>query len=189
MNNFKFYSPTKVIFGKDVESRVGAEVKGCGVSKLLVHYGGGSVKKTGLLDRVEASLKAAGVDYILLGGAQPNPRLGLVHEGIALCRKEKVDMILAIGGGSTIDSAKAIAMGVPYDGDVWDFYAGKAKPTAALPTCNILTLAAAGSETSANTVITNEDGWMKRGFGNEMLRPVFTLMNPELLYTLPAYQT
>lgn len=189
MNSFEFYSPTKIIFGRGVENRVGEEIKACGVSKLLVHFGGGSVKKTGLLVRVEASLKTAGINYIMLGGAQPNPRLGLVHEGIALCRKEKVDMILAIGGGSAIDSAKAIAMGVPYDGDVWDFYDGKAKPVAALPTCNILTLAAAGSETSANTVITNEEGWIKRGFGDELLRPVFTLMNPELLYTLPTYQT
>lgn len=189
MNSFEFYSPTKVIFGKSVENRVGEEVKARGATKLLVHFGGGSVKKTGLLDRVENSLKGAGVDYILLGGVQPNPRLSLVHEGIDLCRKEKVDMILAVGGGSTIDSAKAIAMGVPYDGDVWDFYDGKAKPVTALPTCNILTIAAAGSETSANTVVTNEDGWMKRGFGNELLRPAFTLMNPELLYTLPAYQT
>lgn len=189
MNNFEFYSPTKVVFGRGVENRVGEEVKKCGVSKLLVHFGGGSVKKSGLLDRVEASLKAAGVDYILLGGVQPNPRLGLVHEGIGLCRREKVDMLLAVGGGSTIDSAKAIAMGVPYNGDVWDFYDGKAKPAAALPTCNILTIAAAGSETSANTVVTNEDGWMKRGFNSELLRPAFTLMNPELLYTLPAYQT
>lgn len=189
MNNFEFYSPTRVIFGKGVENRVGEAVKACGAAKLLVHFGGGSVRKSGLLDRVEASLKAAGVDYILLGGVCPNPRLGLVHEGIALCRSEQVDMILAVGGGSAIDSAKAIAMGVPYGGDVWDFYAGKAQPAAALPTGNILTIAAAGSETSTNTVITNEAGWIKRGFGNELLRPAFTLMNPELLYTLPAYQT
>ncbi len=189
MNNFEFYTPTKVIFGKGVENRIGQEVKARGASKLLVHFGGGSVKKTGLLDRVEASLKAAGIDYILLGGVQPNPRLGLVHEGINLCRGEKVDMILAVGGGSAIDSAKAIAIGVPYDGDVWDFYDGKAVPTAALPTGNILTIAAAGSETSANSVVTNEEGWMKRGFGHELLRPAFTLMNPELLYTLPTYQT
>lgn len=189
MNNFEFYSPTRVIFGKGVEHRVGDAAKACGASKLLVHFGGGSVKKSGLLDRVEASLKAAGLDYVLLGGVCPNPRLGLVHEGIDLCRREKVDMVLAVGGGSSIDSAKAIAMGVPYDGDVWDFYSGKASPAAALPTGNILTIAAAGSETSANSVITNEDGWMKRGFGNTLLRPAFTLMNPELLYTLPSYQT
>lgn len=189
MNNFEFYSPTKVYFGKDVEKLVGEKVKGRGAKKLLVHFGGGSVRKSGLLDRVETSLKEAGVEYILLGGVKPNPRLSLVHEGIELCRREKVDMILAVGGGSTIDSSKAIAMGVMYDGDVWNFYDGKAKPTAALPTCNILTIAAAGSETSANTVITNEDNWNKRGFGAELLRPVFTMMNPELLYTLPAYQT
>ena len=189
MNNFEFYSPTRVIFGRGAERCVGEAVKACGAAKLLVHFGGGSVKKSGLLDRVEASLKAAGIGYILLGGVCPNPRLSLVREGIALCRREKVDMLLAVGGGSAIDSAKAIAMGVPYEGDVWDFYCGKARPAKALPTGNILTIAAAGSETSFHAVITNEDGWIKRGAASDLLRPAFTLMNPELLYTLPAYQT
>ena len=122
MNNFEFYSPTKVIFGKGVENNVGAEIKAWGGTKVLVHFGGSSAKKSGLLDRVESSLKAAGVDYIALGGVVPNPRLSLVHEGIDLCRKEDVDFILAVGGGSSIDSSKAIAMGVKYDGDVWDIY-------------------------------------------------------------------
>jgi alcohol dehydrogenase YqhD (iron-dependent ADH family) len=142
-----------------------------------------------LLDRTESSLKAAGIDYVILGGAVPNPRLALVNEGIALCRKEGIDFILAVGGGSTIDSAKAIALGVKYDGDVWDFYDGIAEPKEVLPTANILTLAAAGSETSKNTVITKENGLIKRGYGHSLLRPKFTMMNAELTYQLPAYQT
>ena len=156
---------------------------------MLVHFGGGSVKRSGLLDRVEASLKEAGLYYVLLGGAQPNPHLALVHEGIQLCRKEKIDFILAVGGGSAMDSAKGIALGVPYDGEVWDFYDRKANPVTALPHCNIPTLAASGSETSDSSVITNEDGWLKKGYSTPFNRPKFTLMNPELLYTLPPYQT
>ncbi|MDF2614500.1 MAG: bdhA 2 [Clostridia bacterium] len=189
MNNFEFYSPTKVIFGKNVENNVGAEVKAWGGTKVLVHFGGSSAKTSGLLETAEASLRAAGIDYVLLGGVVPNPRLALVNEGIALCRSEGVDFILAVGGGSVIDSAKAIALGVKYDGDVWDFYDGLAEPKAALPTANILTLAAAGSETSEHTVITNENGWIKKGYGHTLCRPKFTMMNPELTYTLPAYQT
>ena len=189
MNQFVFYSPTKVIFGKGVENQVGEEIKAWGGTKVLVHFGGGSVKRSGLLDRVEASLKAAGLDYVMLGGAVPNPRLGLVYEGIDLCRREGVDFILPVGGGSTIDSAKAIALGAVYDGDVWDFYDDKAVPTKALPTANILTLAATGSETSEHSVITKEEGGIKRGIGFPVLRPKFTLLNPELLYTLPPYQT
>ena len=189
MNAFVFYSPTKVIFGKGVENQVGREIKAWGGTKVLVHFGGGSVKRSGLLDRVEASLKEAGLDYVLLGGAVPNPRLGLVYEGIDLCRKEGIDFVLPVGGGSAIDSAKAIAIGAVYDGDVWDFYDGKAVPTEALPTANILTLAATGSETSEHSVITKEEGGIKRGIGFPVLRPKFTLLNPELLYTLPPYQT
>lgn len=189
MNSFEFYSPTKVIFGKGVENNVGAEIKAWGGTKVLVHFGGSSAKKSGLLDRVEASLKAAGVEYITLGGVVPNPRLSLVHEGIELCRKEGVDFILAVGGGSSIDSSKAIALGVKYNGDVWDIYDRIAEPEDSLPTANILTLAAAGSETSEHTVITNENGWIKKGYGHRLCRPKFTMMNPELTYTLPAYQT
>lgn len=189
MNSFEFYSPTKVIFGKDVENLVGSEIRKWGGKKVLVHFGGKSAKKSGLLDRVEASLKKEGLDYVMLGGVKPNPRLSLVREGIELCRKEGVDFILGVGGGSAIDSAKAIALGVPYEGDVWDIFDRKAEPTAALSHANILTLAATGTETSSSAVITNEDGWLKRGYNTELNRPRFTLLNPELLYTVPPYQT
>lgn len=189
MNNFEFYSPTKVYFGRNVEANVGAEIKAWGGTKVLVHFGGASAKKSGLLDRVENSLKAANVSYIMLGGVVPNPRLSLVHEGIELCRKEGVDFILAVGGGSVIDSAKAIALGVKYDGDVWDIYDEVVEPKEALPTANILTLSAAGSETSSSTVITNENGFLKKGFSHNLNRPKFTMMNPELTYSLPSYQT
>lgn len=189
MNTFEFYSPTKVIFGKAVEQQVGEQVKAFGGSRVLVHFGGGSVQKSGLLGRVEQSLRDAGVSYVSLGGVCPNPQLGLIHEGVALARTEQVDMLLAVGGGSVIDSAKAIALGVPYDGDVWDIYERKATPQTALPVGCIPTLAAAGSETSSASVVTNEQGWLKRGYNSPLLRPRFALMNPELLYTLPAYQT
>ena len=188
LDNFTFQSPTKIIFGKDTEHQVGNEVRAHG-SKVLLHYGGGSIKKTGLYDRVVQSLRGAGVKFIELAGVQPNPRLSLVHEGIELCRKENVDLILAVGGGSTIDSAKAIALGVPYDGNVWDFFEGKADADKALPVGVVLTLPAAGSEASDSCVITNEEGWLKRGYGNQLNRPVFAIMNPELTYTLPPYQT
>jgi len=189
MNNFEFYSPTKVIFGKDVEKNIGAEIKAWGGTKVLIHFGGSSAKKSGLLDTTEASLKAEGIDYITLGGAVPNPRLSLVNEGITLCRSEAVDFILAVGGGSVIDSSKAIALGTKYDGDVWDFYDGIAVPKDVLPTANILTLSAAGSETSERSVITNEKGSIKKGCRHSLCRPRFTMMNPELpihyLYTRP----
>ena len=188
MENFVFQSPTKIIFGKGVEASVGEEVKLHG-TKVLFHYGGGSIKKTGLYQRVVDSLGAAGVDFVELGGVQPNPRLSLVRQGIELCREEKVDLVLAVGGGSVIDSAKAIALGVPYEGDVWDFFAGKALPGAALPVGVVLTLPAAGSEASDSCVITKEDGWLKRGFSTQFNRPVFAFMNPELTFTLPPYQT
>lgn len=189
MNQFEFYSPTKVIFGKNAENQVAQELLAWGAHKVLIHYGGGSVIRSGLMARVEKSLQEARLPYVMLGGAKPNPRLSLVQEGIALCRKEDVDFILAVGGGSALDSAKAIALGVPYEGDVWDFYEGKAVPSAALPHGNIVTLAATGSETSLSSVITKEEGLLKRGCNTPCNRPKFTLMNPELLYTLPPYQT
>ena len=189
VNSFEFYSPTKVIFGKGVENNAGAEIRSWGGTRVLIHSGGSSARKSGLLDRVKASLGAAGISFISLDGAVPNPRLSLVREGIELCRREGVDFILAVGGGSAIDSAKAIALGAKYDGDVWDLFEGLAAPKDVLPTANILTLAAAGSETSKHTVITNEDGWLKKGYGNSLCRPKFTMMNPELTYALPAYQT
>ena len=188
MNNFKFYSPTYFVFGKGSENEAGKYVKRFGGSKVLIHYGGGSVVRSGLLDRVKASLKLEGIDFVELGGVMPNPRSGLVYEGIELCRKEAVDFILAVGGGSSIDSAKAIAAGVVYDGDFWDFYEGIAIEKA-LPVGTVLTIAAAGSEGSGDSVITKEEGMLKRGAGGEALRPVFSILNPELTQTLPAYQT
>ena len=188
MDNFTFYSPTYFAFGKDEENNTGRYVKRFGGKKILIHYGGGSVIRSGLLDRVKASLKKENLEYIELGGVMPNPRSGLVYEGIDLCRKENVDFVLAVGGGSAIDSAKAIAAGVVYDGDFWDFYKGKSVDEA-LPMGTVLTLAAAGSEGSPDSVITLEDGMYKRGAKGEAIRPVFSVLNPELTQTLPPYQT
>lgn len=188
MENFTFYSPTFFVFGGETEKEAGKYVRQFGGSKVLVHFGGKSAKSSGLLDRVEASLKDAGIPYVSLGGVKPNPRSGLVYEGIDLCRKEKVDFILAVGGGSVIDSAKAIAAGVLYDGDFWDFYTGKPIEQA-LPVGTILTIAAAGSEGSPNSVITKEDGMFKRGANGNAIRPRFSILNPALTETLPAYQT
>ncbi len=189
MDNFTFYSPTYFVFGKGKENETGHYVRRFGGSKVLIHYGGGSVVRSGLLDRVKASLDKEGVSYIELGGVKPNPRSGLVYQGIELCKKEGVDFVLAVGGGSTIDSSKAIAMGAVYDGDFWDFYAGRAAAERALPVASVLTIAAAGSEGSDGSVITNEDGMYKRPYGSEVIRPVFAVMNPELTMTLPPYQT
>ena len=189
MNNFDFYAPTYFAFGKDQENRAGELVKQFGGSKVLIHYGGGSVVRSGLLDRVKASLEKAGVAFVELGGVKPNPRSGLVYEGIDLCRKEGVDFLLAVGGGSTIDSSKAIAAGVLYDGDFWDFYSGKAYVKKALPVGTVLTIAAAGSEGSPDSVITKEEGMFKRGTGSNALRPKFSILNPALTQTLPPYQT
>ena len=188
MNNFTFYSPTYFVFGKDEENNAGKYVKRFGGTKVLIHYGGGSVVRSGLLDRVKNSLSAEGIPFVELGGVKPNPRSGLVYEGIELCRKENVDFILAVGGGSSIDSSKAIALGTIYEGDFWDFYSGKA-PERALPIGTVLTIAAAGSEGSASSVITKEEGMFKRGTGSDYIRPVFSIMNPALTQTLPAYQT
>jgi Uncharacterized oxidoreductases, Fe-dependent alcohol dehydrogenase family len=188
MNNFVFYSPTYFAFGKNEETNTGKYVKRFGGSKVLIHFGGGSVVKSGLLDREKISLKEEGIKYIELGGVKPNPRSGLVYEGIDLCRKEKVDFILAVGGGSTIDSAKAIAAGAVYDGDFWDYYQGKLV-NKALPIGTVLTIAAAGSEGSPDSVITNEKGMYKRGATGEALRPAFSILNPELTQTLPEFQT
>lgn len=188
MENFNFYSPTYFAFGKDRESDCGELVKRFGGSKVLIHYGGGSVVRSGLLDRVKASLSLSGLEFITLGGVMPNPRSGLVYEGIELCKKEKIDFVLAVGGGSTIDSAKAIAAGVVYEGDFWDFYQGK-RIENALPVGTVLTIAAAGSEGSPDSVITNEDGMIKRGASGDAIRPKFSILNPALTETLPAYQT
>ncbi len=188
MNNFTFYSPTYFVFGKGEENRAGEMVKRFGGNKVLIHYGGGSAVRSGLLDRVKKSLENEGISYVELGGVKANPRSGLVYEGIDLCRKEKVDFVLAVGGGSVIDSSKAIAAGTVYEGDFWDYYTGKPVEKA-LPVGTILTIAAAGSEGSPDSVITNEDGMYKRGASGEAYRPVFSIMNPELTTTLPPYQT
>ncbi len=188
MNIFDFYSPTYFAFGKDREQDAGALVGRFGGTKVLIHYGGGSVVRSGLLGRVKASLDGAGVSWLELGGVKPNPRSGLVREGIELCRREGVDFVLAVGGGSTIDSSKAIAAGTVYDGDFWDFYSGKYIEKA-LPVGTVLTIAAAGSEGSPDSVITNEDGMFKRGATGDAIRPRFSILNPALTQTLPPYQT
>lgn len=189
MDNFQFYSPTEFIFGRDTENACGKYVKKYGGTKVLVHYGSGSAVRSGLLERVTKSLEAEGVGYVLLGGVKPNPRDTKIYEGISLCRREGVDFILSVGGGSCIDSAKGIALGVPYEGDFWDFY-GTGKPVEqALPIGTVLTIAAAGSEGSGASVVTKEDGMLKRDVGSDLLRPKFSVLNPALTETLPAYQT
>ena len=187
MDNFEFCNPTKIVFGKGTEAQVGKEAAAYS-KKILLHFGGGSVKSSGLYDRVTASLKAAGVEWVELGGVKPNPRLSLVHEGVKLCKEHQLGLILAVGGGSVIDSAKAIAMGAVIDHDVWDFYMGKGAPVAALPVGTVLTLPAAGSEASTGTVITKEEGWLKRAVNSELIYPRFSILNPELAMTLPRFQ-
>ena len=189
MENFTFYSPTKFVFGKDMENQAGELVREFGGKKVLLHFGGKSAEKSGLLSRVRQSLKASGIDFVELGGVHPNPLDDLVYEGIELCKKNGVDFILAVGGGSVIDSSKAIALGVCYDGDFWDFYSDKANPSKALPVGTVLTIAAAGSEGSGDSVITKKDGMVKRGTGGDCIRPRFSILNPALTQTLPAYQT
>ncbi|MDD3369570.1 MAG: iron-containing alcohol dehydrogenase [Lachnospiraceae bacterium] len=195
MQNFNYYAPTKVVFGKDTEKQVGELVKEQQCKKVLVHFGGQSAKKSGLLDRICNSLTETGINYVTLGGVVPNPRLSLVREGIELCKQEGVDFILAVGGGSVIDSAKAIGYGMTnkdengQDVDVWDLYLKKFPPKACLPIGAVLTIAAAGSEMSDSSVITNEDGWLKRGLSSNYARCKFAVMNPELTYSLPKYQT
>ena len=188
MDNFTFYSPTCFVFGKETENQAGALVRRFGGSRVLLHYGGGSAVRSGLIDRVQSSLEKEGLACFLLGGVQPNPRSGLVYTGIDLCRREKIDFVLAVGGGSAIDSAKAIAAGAVYEGDFWDFYSGK-RIEAALPVGTVLTIAAAGSEGSPDSVITKEEGMFKRGATGDAIRPRFSILNPALTQTLPSYQT
>ncbi len=189
MDNFNFYSPTEFVFGQDRENECGELVKKFGGTKVLIHYGGGSAVRSGLIDRVKASLDAAGIPHVELGGVKPNPHDSLVYKGIEIVRENGIDFILAVGGGSTIDSSKAIAMGAVYDGNFWDFYEGKATAAAALPIGVVQTIAAAGSEGSGDSVVTKEDGMLKRGASSEFIRPKFAVQNPALLCTLPAYQT
>lgn len=189
MYHFKFYAPTKVVFGRNTEEQLTDLVREFGGKKLLIHYGGGSVIRSGLLQKVKDQLDSSGISYVSLGGAVPNPRLGLVYQGIELCRREGVDFILAVGGGSAIDSAKAIGYGAANEGDVWDFYDHKRQASACLPVGVILTLAATGSEMSDSSVITREEGLVKRGYNSDLCRPRFAIMDPELTMTLPDYQT
>ncbi len=188
MLDFSFISPTQFAFGKGTQDKAGGFCRAYG-HKALLHYGGGSVIRSGLLDRIKESLKKSGVSWVELGGVQPNPRDTLVYEGIELCRREKVDVVLAVGGGSVIDSAKAIALGVPYEGDFWDFYSGKQTVKDVLPLGVVLTLPAAGSEASNSTVVTKEEGTLKRFCDSDLLRPKFAILNPELTFTLPPFQT
>ncbi len=188
MENFDYFNPTKIIFGKDTEQRAGKETIGFG-KKVLLHYGGGSIKKYGLYDKIIRSLENEKIEILELGGVKPNPRLSLVREGIKICRKENIEFILAVGGGSVIDSAKAIAAGVPYQGDVWDFFSKKAVIKESIPLGVILTIPAAGSEVSQAVVITNEEGWYKRDAVSDSLRPKFSVLNPEISSTLSARQT
>lgn len=187
MINFEFDNKTKIIFGKGAHKDIGALIRPYS-DRILLHYGGGSVKKSGLYDEVLASLKSENIEVIELGGVKPNPRLTLVHEGIELCRKNDINFILAVGGGSVIDSAKAIAMGVSYPGDVWELYETKKQPISALTVATILTIPAAGSESSNNSVITNEEKQLKLGYGSKLLKPVFSVINPEICLTLPHNQ-
>ena len=189
MHDFVYYTPTKIIFGKDTEQQCGGLIKAHKCHKVLIHYGGQSALRSGLVDRIKASLEAEGLAYVTLGGVVPNPRLSLIREGIELARREGVDFVLAVGGGSVIDSVKAIAYGAANEGDVWDYYMGKRKPDACLPIGCVVTIAAAGSEMSSSTVVTNEENGFKRSFKTDMARPAFAIMNPELTLTLPAFQT
>ncbi len=189
IKDFNFYAPTRVVFGRDSEAQLPQLIRSCGASRVLVHYGGSSARKSGLLDKVFAMLDEAGIGYVELGGVVPNPLLSMVRKGIALCREQKVDFILAVGGGSVIDSSKAIGYGVGYDGDVWDFWCGKAVPQSCLPIGVVLTIPAAGSEMSSSAVITKDEGLVKRGINSDLCRCKFCIMNPERTYTLPPYQT
>jgi hypothetical protein len=189
IKDFNFYTPTRVVFGKSSEEKIAELVMAYQPQKVLIHYGGGSAERSGLLDVVRNQLRQAGLDFVELGGVVPNPLLSKVQEGIALCKKENVDFILAVGGGSVIDSAKAIGYGVKYDGDVWDFWAGKSAPKECMPIGVVLTIPAAGSEMSSSCVITKDEGLIKRGINSDLCRCKFVVMNPERTYTLPPYQT
>jgi len=189
VKDFNFYAPTRVVFGRNSEEQLPQLLRQYGGHKVLLHYGGGSARRSGLLDKVEKMLSEEGVPFVELGGVVPNPLLSKVEEGIALCREQQVDFILAVGGGSVIDSAKAIGYGVGYEGDVWDFWDGKATPQSCLPIGVMLTIPAAGSEMSSSCVITKDEGLLKRGVNSDLCRCRFAIMNPERTYTLPPYQT
>ena len=189
MINFEFYTPTKVFFGRNSQEKIGDIIAGYGCKKILLHYGKSSVKTTGLYDQVVAALQGSGIDFVELGGVEPNPKVSLVRQGAALCKAEGVEMVLAVGGGSVIDSAKVIAIAALSEHDPWAFSEKSQIPAAALPVGVILTLAASGSEMSSSAVITNEEGWLKRGFNSNFNRPAFAVMNPELTYSVDRFQT
>ena len=189
MENFEFVSPTHFVFGRGVENEVGAKLAAVGAKRVLVHFGGESARRSGLIDRVSASLDAAGIEHLELGGVRPNPEITLVREGVRLCKEGDVDWILAVGGGSVIDSAKAIANGACVDCDVWELFETKALDHDVLPIAVVLTIPAAGSEASKNTVISNDELGRKTGYANNAQRPKFAFMNPELTFTLPPFQT
>lgn len=189
MQNFNYYNNVEFVFGAATEQQVGELTKKAGASKVLLHYGGGSIKKSGLYDRVVDSLTKEGISIVELGGVVSNPRLSLVYEGIRMCKEQNVDFILAVGGGSVIDSAKCIAAGNHYDGDAWDLLTGKGSITKSTPIGTVLTIPAAGSEVSPDLVITREEGQLKRAYSHISLRPVFSILNPELTFTLPKFQT
>jgi alcohol dehydrogenase YqhD (iron-dependent ADH family) len=194
MENFEYCVPTDFMFGRGAESQIGAKLAGAGIKRVLVHYGKGSVVRSGLLGRIIASLDAVGIEHAELGGVRPNPEVGLVRQAIETVRNRGIDGIVAVGGGSVIDSAKAVAAGARYEGDVWDFYSHEGRgyvdlPQGALPIACVLTIPAAGSEASAFTVLTDDASGLKSSMGSELLRPRFSFMNPELTMTLPPYQT
>ncbi len=189
MQNFEFHAPTRIIFGKDTHKRVGEIIREYGFDKILLHYGKGSIKESGLYDEVVCSLGDAGIDFVELGGAEPNPKLSLVRKGVERAKKHKSQLVLAVGGGSVIDSAKLIAHGAVSDCDPWEFNARTKIPETALPVATILTLAASGSEMSASCVITNDETKLKRGFGSRFNRPLFSICNPCLTYSVSPYQT
>ena len=188
MQNFTYWNKTKIIFGKGTENQAGSETA-LYAKRVLLHHSGGHAAKSGLIDNVKKSLKSAGVAWVELTGVLPNPRLSLVKEGVEIVKREKLELILAVGGGSAIDSAKAIAVGAVNDGDLWDFFDRKKTTDKALPVGTIVTIPAAGSESSISCVITNEEGPWKRGINFPCIRPVFSILNPELTYSLPPYQT
>ena len=188
--NFEYYTPTKIVFGKGTVDRVGELVKQEGAKKVFIHYGGKSAVRSGVLDRVRKSLDEAGMEYTELGGVVPNPHLEKVREGIELAKREHVDFLLAVGGGSVIDSCKAIAYALAEpEYDVWELYAKKRKAKACFPVGSVLTIAAAGSEMSNSCVITDERTGKKRSYNDDLGRPRFAVMDPELTMTLPDYQT
>ena len=189
MNDFNFYSPTRFVFGRGACDRTGETLSAQSWKRVLVVYGQGSVVRTGTLERVLSSLDAAGIAHTELAGVRPNPEVALVREGIAAARGESVDAIVAVGGGSVIDTAKAIALGVPYEGDVWDFFCKRATATRTLPVAAVLTIPASGSEASDSCVISNDELGMKCGVNTDLNRPAVAIMDPELTFTLPAYQT